>query len=69
MPSANGRAEPRATRSEREACRASADLGGRQERARATYPGKDEQWARVKGQYDPANVFRVNQYIRPGNDG
>jgi FAD binding domain/Berberine and berberine like len=39
-----------------------------QERVKATYRGNYERLARVKGQYDPDNVFRVNQNIQPGND-
>jgi FAD binding domain/Berberine and berberine like len=36
-----------------------------QERVRATYRGNYERLARVKAQYDPDNVFRVNQNIQP----
>jgi FAD/FMN-containing dehydrogenase len=36
-----------------------------QERVRATYRGNYERLARVKGQYDPANFFHVNQNIKP----
>ena len=36
-----------------------------QERVRATYRGNYDRLARVKEQYDPDNVFRVNQNILP----
>ena len=36
-----------------------------QERVRATYRENYGRLARVKGQYDPDNVFRVNQNIQP----
>ncbi|MGZ4627192.1 MAG: FAD-binding oxidoreductase [Kineosporiaceae bacterium] len=36
-----------------------------QERVRATYRGNYERLAQVKAQYDPDNLFRVNQNIRP----
>ena len=36
-----------------------------QERVRATYRDNYERLARVKAQYDPYNVFRVNQNIAP----
>jgi FAD binding domain/Berberine and berberine like len=36
-----------------------------QERVRATYRENYDRLARVKGQYDPDNVFRVNQNIHP----
>jgi FAD/FMN-containing dehydrogenase len=36
-----------------------------QERVRATYRDNYERLARVKAQYDPDNVFHVNQNIHP----
>ena len=36
-----------------------------QERVRATYRGNYDRLARIKAQYDPHNVFRVNQNIQP----
>ena len=36
-----------------------------QERVQATYGSNYERLARVKGQYDPDNVFHVNQNIKP----
>jgi FAD binding domain/Berberine and berberine like len=36
-----------------------------QERVKATYRGNYDRLARVKAQYDPENVFRVNQNITP----
>jgi hypothetical protein len=36
-----------------------------QERVQATYRGNYDRLAKVKAQYDPGNVFRVNQNVRP----
>jgi hypothetical protein len=36
-----------------------------QERVRATYRGNYDRLARVKAEYDPDNVFRVNQNVEP----
>jgi hypothetical protein len=37
-----------------------------QERVRASYRDNYARLARVKGEYDPDNTFRVNQNIQPG---
>ena len=36
-----------------------------QERVQATYRDNYDRLARVKAQYDPENVFQVNQNIQP----
>ena len=36
-----------------------------QERVRATYRGNYDRLARIKADYDPGNLFRVNQNILP----
>ncbi len=38
-----------------------------QERVRASYRGNYERLARIKAEYDPDNVFRVNQNIEPAS--
>lgn len=37
-----------------------------EERVRASYRGNYDRLARIKSVYDPGNVFRVNQNIKPG---
>lgn len=37
-----------------------------QERVQATYQGNYDQLIHLKARYDPQNLFRVNQNIRPG---
>jgi FAD/FMN-containing dehydrogenase len=39
--------------------------GEGQDRVRSTYGPNYDRLARVKGQYDPENLFRVNQNIQP----
>ena len=36
------------------------------ERIRATYGKNYDRLAKIKKQYDPGNLFRMNQNIRPG---
>jgi FAD/FMN-containing dehydrogenase len=36
------------------------------ERVRASYRDNYERLAQVKAQYDPDNVFRLNQNVEPG---
>jgi FAD/FMN-containing dehydrogenase len=36
-----------------------------QERVRATYSDNYDRLAKIKAEYDPENVFRVNQNILP----
>jgi FAD/FMN-containing dehydrogenase len=36
-----------------------------QERVKASYRGNYDRLASVKAQYDPDNVFRINQNIHP----
>jgi FAD/FMN-containing dehydrogenase len=36
-----------------------------QERVQATYRGNYDRLVQVKAEYDPGNVFHVNQNIRP----
>ncbi len=39
-----------------------------QDRVKATYRGNYDRLVSVKKEYDPANLFRVNQNIRPGGE-
>jgi len=36
-----------------------------EERIRATYGGNYEKLEQIKAKYDPGNLFRVNQNIKP----
>jgi FAD/FMN-containing dehydrogenase len=38
-----------------------------QERVRATYHGNHARLAAIKKQYDPDNVFHINQNIQPAD--
>ena len=40
-----------------------------QERVRASYRDNYDRLAQIKGQYDPDNMFRVNQNIEPAAPG
>jgi FAD/FMN-containing dehydrogenase len=39
--------------------------GDDQDRIRATYRGNYDRMVEIKRQYDPGNLFRVNQNIKP----
>ena len=38
-----------------------------QDRIRAAYRGNYDRLARIKGRYDPDNIFHINQNILPGD--
>ena len=38
------------------------------ERVKASFAGNYDKLARVKAEYDPSNLFRVNQNIPPANN-
>jgi FAD/FMN-containing dehydrogenase len=38
-------------------------------RVRAAHGGRHERVAEIKTRYDPANIFRSNQNIRPSSNG
>jgi hypothetical protein len=40
-------------------------MDGDEERVASSYKGNGERLAAMKAKYDPPNVFRVNQNIKP----